>query len=62
MKAVSIIYNGLIRGLLLKLEIYGIKGSLLIWLESYITNRTQMVVLKEMTSELCDLKAGVQNN
>ncbi|VDI69291.1 Hypothetical predicted protein [Mytilus galloprovincialis] len=40
-----------IRGLLLKLERYDIKGHLLIWPESYLTNKTQWVVLKEATSE-----------
>jgi hypothetical protein len=30
-----------IGGLLLKLERYGIKGDLLMWLKSYLTNRSQ---------------------
>jgi hypothetical protein len=32
-----------IGGLLLKLERYGIKGDLLMWLKSYLTNRSQKV-------------------
>ena len=45
--------------LLLKLERYGIKGDLLMWLKSYLTNRSQKVAIKEALSELEDLKAGV---
>jgi hypothetical protein len=48
-----------IGGLLLKLERYGIKGDLLMWLKSYLTNRSQKVAIKEALSELDDLKAGV---
>jgi hypothetical protein len=43
--------------LLLKLERYGIKGDLLMWLKSYLTNRSQKVAIKEALSELDDLKA-----
>jgi hypothetical protein len=35
------------------------KGDLLIWLKSYLTNRSQKVAIKEALSELDDLKAGV---
>jgi hypothetical protein len=45
-------------GLLLKLERYGIKGDLLMWLKSYLTNRSQKVAIKEGIYELDDLKAG----
>jgi hypothetical protein len=38
---------------------YGIKGDLLMWLKSYLTNRSQKVAIKEALSELDDLKAGV---
>ena len=48
-----------IGGLLLKFERYGIKGDLLMWLKSYLTNRSQKVAIKETLSELDDLKAGV---
>ena len=47
------------RGVLLKLERYGIKGSLLRWLESYISNREQQVIIKETISLKGNLKAGV---
>ena len=46
-------------GLLLKLERYGIKGDLFMWLKSYLTNKSQKVAINEALSELDDLKAGV---
>jgi hypothetical protein len=46
-----------LRGLLLKLERYGIKGNLLRWLESYISNREQ-VIIKDTISLKGYLKAG----
>ena len=36
-----------LRGLLLKLERYGIKGNLLQWLRSYISAREQQVIIKK---------------
>jgi hypothetical protein len=48
-----------LRGLLLKLERYGIKGNLLWWLESYISNREQQVIIKDTISLKGNLKAGV---
>jgi hypothetical protein len=48
-----------LRGLLLKLERYGIKGSLLRWIESYISNREQQVIIKETISLKGNLKALV---
>ena len=48
-----------IRGLLLKLERYGIKGDFLMWLKGYLTNRSQNVAIKEALSELDDLRIGV---
>ena len=48
-----------LRGLLLKLERYGIKGNLLRWLESYISNREQHVIIKDTISVKGNLKAGV---
>jgi hypothetical protein len=36
-----------IGGLPLKLERYGIKGDLLMWLKNYLTNRSQKVAIKE---------------
>jgi hypothetical protein len=46
-----------LRGLLLKLERYGIKGNLLRWLESYISNIEQ-VIIKDTISLKGYLKAG----
>lgn len=48
-----------LRGLILKLERYGIKGDLLLWLESYISNREQQVIVKDAISSRRKLKAGV---
>ena len=45
--------------LLLKLERYGIKGNLLRWLESYISNREQQVIIKDTLSLKGNLNAGV---
>ena len=47
------------RGLQLKLERYGITCNLLRWLESYISNREQQVIIKETISLKGNLKAGV---
>ena len=47
-----------LRGLLLKLERYGIKGNLLLWLESYISNREQ-VIIKDTISLKGNIKAGI---
>ena len=41
------------------MEKYGITGDLLIWLKSYLTNRTQRVILKDSLSCIGELKAGV---
>ena len=49
----------LIKGLLLKLERYGIGDNLPIWLKSYLSNRTQRVVIKDAPSNIGQLKAGV---
>ena len=48
-----------LRGLLLKLERYGIKGNLLQWLGSYISAREQQVITKNAISWKGNLKAGV---
>ena len=48
-----------LRGLIFKLERYGIKGDLLEWSVSYISNREQMVVIKDAVSVKGQLKAGV---
>ena len=46
-------------GLLLKLEAAGIKGSLLAWFRSYLTNRKQRVVLPGAESKWNEIRAGV---
>ena len=48
-----------IKGLILKLEKYGIKGNLLFWLKSYLSRRKQQVVIKDVMSSTGELKAGV---
>ena len=47
------------RGLLYKLSSAGIKGDLLRWLSSYLSNTTQRVVLNGQSSEWASVKAGV---
>ena len=47
------------KGLLHKLKQFGICGTLLIWLESYLTNRRQRVVIEGNKSEWTYIKAGV---
>ena len=49
----------MIKGLLLKLEKYGIGENLLIWFNSYLSNRTQRVVIKDALSNIGQLKAGL---
>ncbi|MEW8542639.1 MAG: reverse transcriptase family protein, partial [Candidatus Thiodiazotropha sp.] len=47
------------RGLLFKLSSVGIKGNMLKWFSSYLSNRTQRVVLNGQNSEWVSVKAGV---
>ena len=47
------------RGLLYKLSSAGIKGDLLRWLSSYLSKRTQRVVLNGQSSDWASVKAGV---
>ncbi|MEW8185640.1 MAG: reverse transcriptase family protein [Candidatus Thiodiazotropha endolucinida] len=47
------------RGLLFKLSSVGIKGKMLQWFSSYLSNRTQRVVLNGQNSEWVTVKAGV---
>ena len=47
-------------GLLLKLEAAGIKGSLLAWFRSYLSNRKQRVVLPGAESKWNEIRAGFQ--
>ena len=43
----------------LRLKLYGINGALLRWLNSYLENRNQRVVLKDGISEAGNVRAGV---
>jgi hypothetical protein len=45
-----------IKGLLLNLEKYCIGDNLLIWLNSYLSNRTQKVVIQDALSNIGQLK------
>mgnify|MGYP002634107685 CR=1 FL=1 len=47
------------KGLLEKIKTYGIKGNLLGWIENYLSNRRQKVLLKNSESAFGTLKAGV---
>ena len=42
-----------------KLSAHGIQGKILIWIESWLTNRRQRVVLNGKTSEWTDVNSGV---
>jgi hypothetical protein len=48
------------KGLIEKLKSYGINGKLLQWLNDYISDRKQQVVLNNSISTLGTLKAGVR--
>lgn len=47
------------RGLLHKMNSYGIKGNLLNWFKSYLLDRKQRVVIKNSESSLSNVSAGV---
>lgn len=47
------------RGLLSKLENYGIKGELLLWIESYLSSRKQKVFVSGVLSNEKNINAGV---
>ena len=47
------------RGLLLKMERYGIRGELLLWFKSYLENRNQKVCINESLSSPRNITAGV---
>ena len=47
------------RGLIAKLKHYGTNGPLLVWFESYLTNRRQREVLPNGNSDQKEIKAGV---
>lgn len=46
-------------GLLHKMKAYGINGNLLKWFRSYLSDRKQRVVIKQSSSKLCSISAGV---
>ena len=48
-----------VKALLYKLGKYGMKGDLLCWLKSYLSNRTQRVMIKDALSGIGHLHAGV---
>lgn len=45
--------------LLSKLKLFGIRGPLLLWFKSYLTNRKQIVKIKDSTSNITDVLSGV---
>ena len=45
--------------LLRKLHAYGIRGNILKWFKSYLTDRSQFVVLDEKSSDIRNIKCGV---
>ena len=47
------------RGLLFKLEKVGIKGNLLEWIKSYLSDRKQRVVINNQNSDYTNVEAGV---
>ena len=47
------------KGLLFKLETYGISGRLLDWFNCYLCNRTQKVIYKNILFSTSCIKAGV---
>ena len=47
------------RGLLKKLESIGIRGSLLDWVQNYLSGRKQRVVINNASSDWGFIKAGV---
>ena len=47
------------KGLLFKLQQYGISGNLLLWFENYLSGRSQRVVLNGCNSGWRDIKSGV---
>ena len=47
------------KNLAIKLAYYGIRGSTVAWINSFLTNRTQQVVLEGIASRIVDVTSGV---
>ena len=47
------------KGILTKLYQFGIRGDLLLWFESYLSNRAQRVVIEGHASTWLPVRAGV---
>ena len=47
------------KGLIKKLQVYGINGPILEWLSSYLMNRTQKVMYRNLYSSIGNVQAGV---
>ena len=47
------------RRLLLKLQHYGVRGNILAWIQDFLSDRTQEVVLDGSTSSRCSVTSGV---
>ena len=45
--------------LILKLSSYGIKGTLLFWIQAFLSNRTQIVKINQTLSTPCKVSSGV---
>ena len=45
--------------LIKKLDAYGIKGKLLLWIKDFLRNRSQQVVLNGSTSKSLTVSSGV---
>ena len=45
--------------LLTKLELYGIRGKMLVWFKSYLSNRRQYVTINGKSSESLEINCGV---
>ena len=45
--------------LLHKIEAYGITGNILIWIEAFLTDRTQTVKVREATSDFASVLSGI---
>ena len=66
-KEVSIVYTDLKKAfdsvphdlLIYKLDNYGVRGRTLKWIESFLTDRVQRVIVNDKTSHLASIESGV---